>query len=45
MAGCIFCDIVAGRTPAGVVYEDDTAVALLVLFPVHQADPPSSGSH
>ena len=39
MAGCIFCDIVAGRTPARVVYEDDTAVAFLLLFPVHQAGP------
>ena len=36
MVGCIFCDIVAGRTPASVVYEDETAVAFLDLFPVHQ---------
>ena len=36
MAGCIFCDIVAGRTPASLVHEDDTAVAFLDLFPVHQ---------
>ena len=36
MAGCIFCDIVAGRAPASLVYEDETAVAFLDLFPVHQ---------
>ena len=36
MAGCIFCDIVAGRAPVSLVYEDETAVAFLDLFPVHQ---------
>jgi diadenosine tetraphosphate (Ap4A) HIT family hydrolase len=34
MASCIFCDIVAGRAPASLVYEDETAVAFLDLFPV-----------
>ena len=39
MAGCIFCDIVARRTPASVVCEVDTAVAFLDLFPVRQVRP------
>lgn len=34
-ATCVFCDIVAGRAPASVVYEDDRAVAFMDLFPVH----------
>jgi diadenosine tetraphosphate (Ap4A) HIT family hydrolase len=34
MASCIFCDIVAGRAPASLIYEDETAVAFLDLFPV-----------
>ncbi len=36
MTSCIFCDIVAGTVPASLVYEDDTALAFLDLFPVHQ---------
>ena len=36
MTGCLFCDIVAGRSPASLVYEDETVVAFLDLFPVHQ---------
>ncbi len=35
---CIFCDIVAGRTPAERVFEDDASVAFLdhrPLFPGH----------
>lgn len=31
--GCIFCDIVAGRSPAHVIYEDATTFAFLDLFP------------
>jgi histidine triad (HIT) family protein len=31
---CVFCDIVAGRSPAKIVAEWDTAVA---FFPVHPA--------
>jgi histidine triad (HIT) family protein len=30
---CIFCEIVAGRSPAYMVYEDPHAVAFLDLFP------------
>jgi histidine triad (HIT) family protein len=30
---CVFCDIVAGRAPAYRVYEDESTVAFLDLFP------------
>jgi histidine triad (HIT) family protein len=32
-AGCVFCSIVAGRSPAYRVYEDEATVAFLDLFP------------
>ena len=31
--GCVFCQIIAGRSPAHRVYEDATAIAFLDLFP------------
>lgn len=31
---CIFCEIVAGRAPASVVYRDDRCVAFMDLNPV-----------
>jgi histidine triad (HIT) family protein len=31
---CIFCEIVAGRAPAHLVYEDDNTMAFLDLFPI-----------
>lgn len=31
---CVFCDIVAGRAPASVVHDDETALAFLDLRPV-----------
>ena len=31
--GCVFCDIVERRSPAHLVYEDDTTLAFLDLFP------------
>ena len=34
MADCIFCEIVAGRSPARVVEEDDRALAFLDIFPL-----------
>jgi len=30
---CVFCDIVARRAPAYILYEDDSTVAFLDLFP------------
>ncbi len=38
MPSCIFCDIVAGKIPAEIVWRDDNAVAFLdhrPLFPGH----------
>ena len=32
---CIFCEIVAGRADASVVYEDDDVLAFLDLFPIN----------
>ncbi|HTW55818.1 MAG TPA: HIT domain-containing protein [Thermoplasmata archaeon] len=32
-AACIFCEIVAHRSPAYVLYEDEATVAFLDLFP------------
>jgi histidine triad (HIT) family protein len=32
-AKCVFCDIVAGKAPAYRVYEDESTVAFLDLFP------------
>ena len=34
-AGCVFCDIVAGRGPASVVHSDETVVALLDIRPLN----------
>jgi len=33
-AGCVFCEIVARRTPSFVVFEDAETLAFLDLFPV-----------
>jgi diadenosine tetraphosphate (Ap4A) HIT family hydrolase len=33
--GCIFCDVVAGRAPASIVWQDDTCIAFMDLFPLH----------
>ncbi len=34
MAGCVFCEIIAGDTPAALVHEDDEFVAFLDTRPV-----------
>ncbi|MGB7364289.1 MAG: HIT family protein [Rhodococcus sp. (in: high G+C Gram-positive bacteria)] len=34
MTECVFCDIVAGRAPATVVYETDSVLAFLDIRPV-----------
>ncbi|MGA7476388.1 MAG: HIT family protein [Thermoplasmata archaeon] len=31
---CVFCDIVARRAPAHLLYEDDTTLAFLAKYPV-----------
>src|SRR5581483_4789171 len=33
MASCVFCDIVAGRSPATVVYRDEEILAFHDLYP------------
>ena len=35
MSDCKFCDIVAGKAPASVVYEDDVVMAIMTLGPVN----------
>ena len=35
MSSCIFCDIVARRAPASIVYEDDVVIAFMDLFPIN----------
>ena len=36
MAPCVFCDIIGGRSPASVVYEDPDVMALLDIHPVQK---------
>jgi histidine triad (HIT) family protein len=33
MGECVFCDIVAKQAPASVVYEDDSTLGLMDLYP------------
>lgn len=35
MEDCVFCGILGGQLPASFVYEDESAVALLDLHPIH----------
>ncbi|MBN1643084.1 MAG: HIT family protein [Anaerolineae bacterium] len=35
MAGCIFCEIVAGRQPASIVHRDDICSAFMDIQPVN----------
>jgi histidine triad (HIT) family protein len=32
---CVFCELIAGRGESSVVYEDETLVALMDLYPVN----------
>lgn len=34
MSDCVFCDIVAGRSPASAFYEDDVVLGLMTIGPV-----------
>jgi histidine triad (HIT) family protein len=36
MGSCVFCEIVAGRGPASVFYEDDLVMGLMTIGPVTQ---------
>ena len=33
---CVFCDIVAGRSPASVIHDDEDAIAFLDLYPIQE---------
>ncbi len=35
MANCVFCDILAGRLPASVVYQDELCTAFMDIQPVN----------
>ncbi len=35
MSTCIFCDIIARKAPASIVYEDDVVIAFMDLFPIN----------
>ena len=35
MEACVFCEIVAGRAPASVVYRDDLCIAFMDITPVN----------
>jgi len=34
--GCVFCDIVARRVPAHIVYEDEATLAFMDIAPIHE---------
>ncbi|GAB4406045.1 MAG: HIT family protein [Anaerolineales bacterium] len=34
--GCVFCDIIARRAPAHIVYEDEATVAFMDIMPIHE---------
>ena len=36
MSQCVFCDIIAGRAHAHVVYEDEATVAFMDILPIHE---------
>ena len=35
MEACVFCDIIAGRSPASVVYRDDDCIAVMDICPIN----------
>jgi len=34
MSDCIFCEIIAHRAPASIIYEDDVVIVFLDIFPI-----------
>lgn len=34
MENCVFCDIIAGKIPASIVYQDDIVIAFMDIHPV-----------
>ena len=37
-SSCVFCRIVAGESPASVVYEDERVLALMNIRPIHPGE-------
>ena len=35
MEACVFCDIIAGRSPASIVYRDELCIAVMDICPVN----------
>ena len=35
MSECVFCDIVAGKSPASVVYQDEVVIAIMTIGPIN----------
>jgi len=35
MSDCIFCEIIAGKVPASIVYQDDIVIAIMDVHPVN----------
>ena len=35
MQACVFCEIVAGRSPASVVYRDESCIAFMDICPIN----------
>ncbi len=35
---CVFCEIVAGREPASVIYQDDRVLAMMGIRPIHPGE-------
>ena len=35
MSDCVFCDIIAGKSPASFVYQDDDTVAFMDIAPIN----------
>ena len=42
---CIFCGIVEGRLPAHTVYEDESTLVFMDIFPVADGHTPVSYTH
>lgn len=36
IVSCVFCDIVAGRSPSSIVHDDGDAIAFLDLYPIQE---------
>ena len=35
MQECVFCEIIAGRAPASMIYQDDSCIAFMDIMPVN----------